>query len=432
MNIVEIIEKKRDGKVLDKAEIEYFINGYCKEEIADYQASALLMAIFIQGLNESELFYLTSAMIDTGKVLDFSKQDGIFVDKHSTGGVGDKISLVLGPILAACGLKVAKMSGRGLSFTGGTIDKLESIPGYQVQLTDQEFFHQVEAIGLSIIGQSPDMVYADKKLYALRDVSGTVDTIPLIASSIMSKKIAAGSEIILLDVKYGDGAFMSDKESAEALATCMIAIGKRFNRKVKAEITSMNDVLGRMIGNALEVKEAIDTLKGNYEKNFYDLCVHSASTLLMEAKIVASESEAMRLVDEVIQDGSALDKLRQMIIYQHGDASIIEDETKLSITPHKIAVKSAYNGYINKLEVKQLGILSCKLGAGRLRVEDCIDHSVGIRMDKKLGDKVSKGDTLCTLYYNKVINDALIQEAQDCFKVEAQAKALEPLIHKAL
>lgn len=432
MNIVEIIEKKRDNQKLSEAEITFFIDAYCKDEIAEYQASALLMAIYFQGLDDEELYYLTKAMIATGKTLDFRNEAGIFVDKHSTGGVGDKISLVLGPILAACGLKVAKMSGRGLSFTGGTLDKLESIPGYEVQISEQAFFEQVAKIGLSIIGQSADMVYADKKLYALRDVSGTVDSIPLIASSVMSKKIAAGSDIILLDVKYGDGAFMPTKEAAELLAKRMIAIGKQFGRKVRAEITSMNDVLGTTIGNALEVKEAIETLQGNYEASFYELCAHSAATLLMEAGVVDTEASAFAMVAKVMEDGSALEKLKQMIAYQHGDVAVIDDPELLVISKHQFSVISDTSGYLNQIKVKHLGMLACHLGAGRMRVEDGIDHSVGIVMHKKLGDKVAVGDILCTLYVQATQSDHVVSEARDCFQIETDKKDQEPLIYKVL
>lgn len=432
MNIIEIIEKKKDGQVLSKEEIEYFIQAYCDGSIEEYQASALLMAICFNSLNKEELAVFTHAMIASGRVYDFSKYEGIFVDKHSTGGVGDKTTLVLAPILAVCGCKVAKMSGRGLSFTGGTLDKLESIPSLKVEISEADFMKQVEEIGCAVIGQSNDMVYADKKLYALRDVTGTVSSIPLIASSVMSKKIAAGSQVILLDVKCGDGAFMNNKEDAIELAKRMIEIGESAGRKVAAEITSMNDVLGTSVGNALEVLEAIETLKGNYDQDFYELCVHSACTILCMTNLCKDEKEAKAKVETCIQDGSALLKLKEMIEHQHGNGEVINNYDLLSISNKTIDVVADKEGFLNHLHVKEIGLLSCALGAGRMRIEDTIDHGVGIVMHKKRYDKIQKGDVLCTLYVNDTFKDSLIDEMKSCFVIENHEIEREPLIYTVL
>ena len=432
MNIIEIIEKKRDGLILSKEEIEYFIEAYCEGSIAEYQASAFLMAIYFHSLNKEELAVFTQAMIKSGKTYDFSKYDGVFVDKHSTGGVGDKTTLVLAPILAVCGCKVAKMSGRGLSFTGGTLDKMESIPGLKVEINEADFMKQVEEIGCSVIGQSNDMVYADKKLYALRDVTGTVSSIPLIASSVMSKKIAAGSQVILLDVKCGDGAFMSNQEDAIELAKRMIEIGESAGRKVAAEITSMNDVLGTSVGNALEVLEAIETLKGNYDKDFYELCVHSSCTILTMAGVCEDENEARKKVERCISDGSALAKLKEMIEHQHGNGEVINNYDLLSISSKTVNVIADNEGYLNTVRVKEIGLLSCALGAGRMRIEDTIDHGVGIVLHKKRYDEIKKGDVLCTLYVNDTFKESLIDDMKACFVIENHQIEPEPLIYKVL
>lgn len=432
MNIIEIIEKKRDGFVLSEEEIKYFIEAYCDGSIAEYQASALLMAIYFNSLNKEELAVFTQAMIASGRTYNFSGYDGVFVDKHSTGGVGDKTTLVLAPILAVCGCKVAKMSGRGLSFTGGTLDKLESIPGLKVEVSEEDFMKQVEEIGCAVIGQTNDMVYADKKLYALRDVTGTVSSIPLIASSVMSKKIAAGSEVILLDVKCGDGAFMNNKEDAIELAQRMIEIGESVGRKVAAEITSMNDVLGTSVGNSLEVLEAIETLKGNYDEDFYELCVHSSCTILTMAGICKDEAEAREKVVACIKDGSALAKLKEMIEHQHGNGEVINNYDLLSISNKTVDVIADVEGYLNTVHVKEIGLLSCALGAGRMQIEDKIDHGVGIVLHKKRYDYIKKGDVLCTLYVNDSFKDSLIEDMKSCLVIEDHEIEKEPLIYKVL
>jgi pyrimidine-nucleoside phosphorylase len=431
MDMVEIIEKKRDGEKLSKQEIDFFIDEYAtKQAIPDYQASALLMAIYYKGMDEEETFYLTDAMIKTGSTLDFSGEEGIYVDKHSTGGVGDKVSIILAPILAACGLKLAKMSGRGLGFTGGTLDKLEAIPNFQVQIPQQAFFDQVRNIGLAIIAQSNDMVLADKKLYALRDVTGTVESLPLISSSIMSKKIASGAKIILLDVKFGDGAFMPTLDSARELAIRMKDIGEKFGRTVHCEITSMDDVLGNMVGNALEIKESIDALRGNWEPRFRSLIYSSATTLLIDSGVAKDAAEANTLIDEAIYSGRALMKLEDMIGAQGGDTGIIADESRLNISPNIVDVVASESGYIGKVHAKQIGILSAHMGAGRITMDDKIDHSVGIEVLKKFADEVQAGDVLCRLYHklDEPKLDKFIKTAKLCFEITDERKEFKSLV----
>lgn len=432
MNIIEIIEKKRDHEKLSYDEIEYFVNGYVNDEIKDYQASALLMAICINGLDMDELTSLTQAMLNSGDIMDLSKISGVKVDKHSTGGVGDKTSLALGPILAACGLEFAKMSGRGLSHTGGTLDKLEAIEGFQINLEKEQFITQVNDIHIAIIGQTGNLVPADKKLYALRDVTGTVPSIPLIASSIMSKKLAAGADIILLDVKYGDGAFMPDKEAAEQLAKTMISIGEQFNKTIKAEITSMEEPLGNAIGNTLEVKEAIATLQGKGPTDFSELCIHSACTLLMMVKQVSTELEARKKVENVIANGSAFQKFVDMVKAQNGNIKQIYDCSKMKQAKYIIYVKSDKSGYINKIQTRQLGLLACELGAGRKSKEDTIIHEVGFILHKKCSDHVNEDDILCEVHTNTTLDDTFLNEVRSCFIVEGNKKDKIPLIYKTI
>lgn len=432
MNIIEIIEKKRDHQKLSQDEIKYFVNGYVNDEIKDYQASALLMAICINGLDMDELKSLTQAMLNSGDVMDLSDISGIKVDKHSTGGVGDKTSLALGPILAACGLEFAKMSGRGLSHTGGTLDKLEAIDGFQINLEKERFIKQVNDIHIAIIGQTGNLVPADKKLYALRDVTGTVPSIPLIASSIMSKKLAAGADIILLDVKYGDGAFMPDKESAEQLAKTMISIGEQFNKVIKAEITSMEEPLGNAIGNTLEVKEAIATLQGKGPSDFSELCIHSACTLLMMANQASNVLEAREMVENVIANGSAFQKFVDMVKAQSGNIEQIYEPNKMKQSQFIIPIKIDKRGYIDKIHTRQLGLIACELGAGRKCKEDTITHEVGMILHKKCCDYVSEGDILCEVHTNTVLDDALINAIRACFEVKDIKKEKTPLIYKTI
>lgn len=396
--MVEIIEKKKRKEVLSKEEINFWIKGYCENKIPDYQVSALLMAIVLNGMNKDETFFLTEAMLHSGKILDLSKISGIKCDKHSTGGVGDKTSLALCPLVASLGVKVAKMSGRGLGFTGGTLDKLESIPGMRIELTPEEFINNVNKVGMAIIGQSEELDIADKKLYSLRDVTGTVDAIPLIASSIMSKKLASGSDCILLDVKYGSGAFMQTKEKAIELAKLMVEIGVYFNKDVRAEITSMNQPLGFAIGNSLEVKEAVKTLKGQGPEDFTELCLYSGSTMLLQAKLAKTREEARTKLMENIQNGKAFEVFRHFVSAQGGDVSYIDNLNKFPQALYVHPVKATKSGYVSKINTMDLGLVSMELGAGREKKDDIIDMTAGIVLSKKLGDKVTKGDVILTIY----------------------------------
>lgn len=428
MDIISIIEKKKQGNELTKEEIDYWISGYCKDTIPDYQVSSLLMAIRLKGMTKEETFNLTEAMLNSGITIDLSKINGIKVDKHSTGGVGDKTSLVLCPMIASLGLKVAKMSGRGLGFTGGTLDKLESIPGMSVSLSPKDFIDTVNKVGMAIIGQSYDIVLADKKLYALRDVTGTIDSMPLIASSIMSKKLAAGCDCILLDVKYGTGAFMRTKEDAINLAKLMVEIGQHFNRNVQAEITSMNQPLGNAIGNILEVKEAVETLSGRGPKDFVELCLNSGATMLIQSGLYQDRQTAINDLKETINSGKALRVFRNFVKAQGGDTSYIEDLNKFPIAMYSIPVRSVKSGYISKIETMELGLLSMRLGAGRETLDDFIDPAAGIILNKKLGDRVSKGDILLTMYTEKPGMQALMTSALNAFDFSENEVDVSPIV----
>lgn len=397
MNVYEIIDKKKRGLELNQTEIEYLINGYVNNEIPDYQISAWLMAVYFQGMTDRELLALTNCMTKSGEIVDLSSIMGVKVDKHSTGGVGDKVTLVVAPIVAACGGKVAKMSGRGLGFTGGTIDKLEAIPGLKTALAEEDFFNMVNEIGLAVMGQSADIATADKKLYALRDVTATVDSIPLIASSIMSKKLAAGSDKIVLDVTVGSGAFMKDKENAVQLAEKMVAIGNGAGKKTVAILTNMDVPLGKMVGNNLEVVEAIETLKGRGPEDLIAVVVEIASTMLYLAQIGTKE-ECMKKVKRVIADGSALEKLKLMVERQGGDGSYIEnpDQFEKAIYQHEIIANNS--GYIGKMNTEECGKAAVLLGAGREVKDDPIDMTAGIQFNKKTGDAVKQGDIVAIAY----------------------------------
>lgn len=397
MNVYEIIDKKKRGLELNQTEIEYLINGYVNNEIPDYQISAWLMAVYFQGMTDRELLALTNCMTKSGEIVDLSSIMGVKVDKHSTGGVGDKVTLVVAPIVAACGGKVAKMSGRGLGFTGGTIDKLEAIPGLKTALAEEDFFNMVNEIGLAVMGQSADIAPADKKLYALRDVTATVDSIPLIASSIMSKKLAAGSDKIVLDVTVGSGAFMKDKENAVQLAEKMVAIGNRAGKKTVAILTNMDVPLGKMVGNNLEVVEAIETLKGRGPEDLIAVVVEIASTMLYLTQIGTKE-ECMKKVKRVIADGSALEKLKLMVERQGGDGSYIEnpDQFEKAIYQHEIIANNS--GYIGKMNTEECGKAAVLLGAGREVKDDPIDMTAGIQFNKKTGDAVKQGDIVAIAY----------------------------------
>lgn len=428
MRIVDVIIKKRDGKELSDEEIRFFINGYVNGEITDYQASALAMAIFFKGMNKREIATLTDAMEHSGDVMDLSSIPGIKVDKHSTGGVGDKTSLVLGPMVAACGGVVAKMSGRGLGHTGGTLDKLESIPGLNVYMSDEKFKKQVKDINIAIAGQTGELVPADKKLYALRDVTGTVESIPLIASSVMSKKLASGSDAILLDVTFGEGAFMKNIDKARELAKTMVEIGNSLNRNTCAVLSDMNEPLGFAVGNSLEVKEAIKSLNGNGPKDLMELCYTCGSIMLMQSNIAKTKEEAHAMLKDAIDSKKALNVFKKMVKAQGGDETYIDHPEKFEISKNIIEVKSDKEGYVNRINALEIGEASMKLGAGRETMKDIIDMSSGIILNKKVGDYVKEGELLCTLYTNKQdIKDAL-QEAKDAFTFSKEKVETHPVV----
>ena len=401
MRMVDVISKKRDGKELTTGEINFFIEGYTKGTIPDYQASSLAMAIYFQDMNDRERADLTMAMVNSGETIDLSKIEGIKVDKHSTGGVGDTTTLVLAPLVAALDIPVAKMSGRGLGHTGGTIDKLESISGFHVEITSDEFIKLVNRDKVAVIGQTGNLTPADKKLYALRDVTGTVNSIPLIASSIMSKKIASGANAIVLDVKTGAGAFMKTDKDAENLAHAMVQIGNNVGRKTMAIISDMSQPLGYAIGNALEVKEAIDTLKGEGPEDLTELVLTLGSQMVVLAKKASTLEEARKMLIEVIKNGKALDKFKVFIKNQGGDSSIVDNPCKLPQATYKIDVPALKSGFVSNMVADEIGIAAMLLGAGRATKEDKIDLAVGLMLRKKVGDKVEKGDTLVTIHSNR-------------------------------
>jgi pyrimidine-nucleoside phosphorylase len=398
--MVDLIEKKRDGHELSTEEINFIINGYTDGTIPDYQISALTMAIFFKGMTEKERADLTMAMVKSGDQIDLSQIEGIKVDKHSTGGVGDTTTLVLGPLVAAVGVPVAKMSGRGLGHTGGTIDKLESVKGFHVEIENNEFIELVNKNKIAVIGQSGNLTPADKKLYALRDVTATVDSIPLIASSIMSKKIAAGADAIVLDVKTGAGAFMKTLEDSKELAKAMVRIGNNVGRRTMAVISDMGQPLGYAIGNALEVKEAIDTLKGEGPEDLTELCLTLGSHMVYLANKASSLKEARAMLEKAINDGSALDKLKVFLSSQGGDASIVDDPSKLPQAKFTFELEAKEDGYVAEIVADEVGTAAMILGAGRATKESVIDLAVGLVLRKKIGDHVKKGESLVTIYSN--------------------------------
>jgi pyrimidine-nucleoside phosphorylase len=415
MFALDIILKKRNGFKLTREEIEYMVKGFTIGEIPDYQAAAFLMAIYFQKMDENETLWLTEAMLYSGDVIDLSDIPGIKADKHSTGGVGDKTTMIVAPVVASCGIPVAKMSGRGLGHTGGTIDKLESIPGFRTELKKEEFFSIVKEIGLAVAGQTGNLAPADKKLYALRDVTGTVDNISLIASSIMSKKLASGADAIVLDVKIGSGAFMKTTEDAKLLAKAMVNIGKGAGRKIVALLTEMDRPLGLNIGNALEVIEAVDVLKGGGPSDLKDVCNELASNMLMLCG-VGSLEKCRELANNAIISGAAYKKFLEMVIKQGGDPSTIEDISKLPTAAVKVEWKAEQAGYISKMQAEKLGIASLLLGAGRKTKTDIIDPSAGIVLNKKTGDRIEKGETIAVMHTSKancvpdairVLNDSI-------------------------
>ena len=400
MRIYDIIEKKRDKKELSKEEIEFFIKEMTNGNIADYQTSSLIMAIYLNGMSDNELVYLTDAMAKSGDTMNLEETFGNTVDKHSTGGIGDKTSLIICPIVAALGCKVAKMSGRGLGFTGGTIDKLESIPGFNTNIDNDKFIEQVNNIGISIIGQTGNMAPADKKIYAIRDTTATVSSIPLIASSIMSKKIAAGDKNILLDVKVGSGAFMKTKKDATLLANKMVKIGKDLNKNIVAIMTNMDEPLGNNIGNSIEVIEAIEILKNRGNKKLREICITLATNMVVLSKGI-TKSQAKKEVIDVLESGKALNKFKEFVEYQGGNINIINDYNLLPKSKYMIEVKALESGYITKIESENIGTIANILGAGRNTKEDNIDYGAGIIMHAKLNDFVKEGDVIATLLTSK-------------------------------
>ncbi len=401
MRIVDLINKKKYGEKLTKEEIDFIVLGYTKGDVPDYQMSAMLMAIYFQGMDKEETSNLTDAFVRSGDTVDLSAIKGIKVDKHSTGGVGDKISLIVTPLVASCGIPVAKMSGRGLGHTGGTVDKLESIEGFKIELTGEEFIKNVNEHKMAIVGQSGDLTPADKKIYALRDVTGTIDSIPLIASSIMSKKIASGADAIVLDVKVGSGAFMKSLENARILARTMVDIGSHLGRKTVAVITNMDQPLGHEVGNANEIREAIEVLKGNGAEDETEVAMTIASYMAVLGGAYKTVEEAHAFFEKLIKSGEAIEKLKTFVKIQGGNPDMIENPEKLPVASKHIEVKSDLEGYVNGFDAEKVGISAMMLGAGRKKKEDPIDYAAGITLKKKIGDHVNLGDVLCVLHTNE-------------------------------
>lgn len=401
MRALDIIIKKRDGEKLSQQEINFLIEGYTNGTVENYQMSAFTMAVFFQGMDDEEATWLTEAILHSGDELDLSLIEGIKVDKHSTGGVGDKTSLVVGPLVASLGIKFAKMSGRGLGHTGGTLDKLEAIEGYDINLSEEQFIKQVNQIGIALVGQTGELAPADKKLYALRDVTGTVESIPLIASSIMSKKLASGADAICLDVKVGSGAFMKNIESATKLATLMVSIGKRCGRKMTAILTNMDEPLGYAVGNSLEVLEAIHTLNGQGPEDFKELCMEVAAHLVIDAKKANTLEEAKELLEKQIENKQGLNTLASLVEAQGGNKDYILHPEKFKQAKYQVEVRSLKEGYVSKIDALSIGNAAMLLGAGRAKLDDKIDHAVGIVLSKKVGDQVAEGDVIATIYANK-------------------------------
>ncbi len=431
MRIYDIITKKKEGYELSAEEIAFAVNGYVQGDVADYQMSALLMAICLKGMTDKETYQLTKTMLESGDTVDLSRFGTFSVDKHSTGGVGDKTTLIVAPIVASLGCKVAKMSGRGLGFTGGTVDKLESLSGYNAALNSSDFLDLVEKTGVAVVGQSGNLVPADKKLYALRDVTATIDSIPLIASSIMSKKLASGSHNIVLDVKYGSGAFMKTKEGASALAQAMIKIGESFGRRVRALVTNMDVPLGFAVGNRIEVWEAIQVLQGRGEPRLREICVSLASNIVALAQNIDTPS-AKAMVENAISNGLAFEKMKEWIKCQGGDVSYLESPDTLLGAKYKKAYIAKKDGYISKLQADKIGIASALLGAGRVKLEDQIDYNAGIIFEKSYGDYVHAGDTIATLYSDKNAFDVAERELDDAIITSDQQPLAEELIANIL
>ena len=433
MQMSDLLAKKRDGGSLNTEEIQFMIRGYTRGEIPDYQMSAMCMAILLRGMDDRETLDMTLAMMHSGETIDLSPIRGVKADKHSTGGVGDKTSLILCPMVAAAGLKIAKMSGRGLGHTGGTIDKLESFPGFTAAVSEQQFFKNVNDIGIAIIGQTADLVPADKKLYALRDVTGTVPSIPLIVSSIMSKKLASGSDVIVLDVKCGDGAFMKTEQQAETLARGLTRVGRLAGRKCAAVITDMEQPLGYAVGNAVEVREALSVLRGEQKGELLELCLTLGGCMMAEAGVVWSMEEAKLELLKTIEDGSALKKLAEMVSAQGGDPSAVYDPSLLPQAAVTLEVPSERTGYVRRIHTEQVGLISMHLGGGRVTKESEIDLSVGVVLAKKVGDAVRAGESLGTIYAS---NTEKAQEAANmlraCYELSDEPVSRRKLIRQII
>ncbi|MFD2655950.1 pyrimidine-nucleoside phosphorylase [Gracilibacillus thailandensis] len=429
MRMVDLIAKKRDGQGLTKDEIDFMIDGYTKEEIPDYQMSAMAMALYFQGMTTEERVNLTMAMVESGDQVDLSDIQGIKVDKHSTGGVGDTTTLILAPLVASVGVPVAKMSGRGLGHTGGTIDKLESIKGFQVELTAEKFNQLVNQQKVAVVGQSGNLTPADKKLYGLRDVTATVNSIPLIASSIMSKKIASGADAIVLDVKTGSGAFMKNLDDAKQLAKAMVDIGNGAGRETIAVISDMNQPLGHAVGNALEIKEAIDTLQGNGPEDLYELCLTLGSQMVYLAKQADSIEEARAKLEDAVASGKALEKFKTFVSSQGGDASVVDDPSKLPQAKYVIDIKATHAGFVKEIVADEIGIAASMLGAGRLTKDSEIDLAVGVVLQKKIGDQVSEGETLVKVYSNQENIKEVEEKIIEAYTIKAENTTKHSLIY---
>lgn len=429
MRMIDIIEKKRDGFELTEEEIEFVISGYVKGKIPDYQISSWLMAIYFQGMSYEESSFLTKSMLYSGDTIDLSKIKGIKVDKHSTGGVGDKTTLILGPLVAAMGAKLAKLSGRGLGHTGGTLDKLESIDGCSIDLSEEKFIDQVNKLNIAVAGQTGEIVPADKLLYALRDVTGTVSSIPLIASSIMSKKLASGADVICLDVKIGDGAFMKTIEDARILSHTMVEIGALFDKKVIAFLTGMEQPLGMAIGNRLEVKEAIECLSGKGPKDLEELCVEIASYMVFNAEITDTLKKAKDMAKDYLHNGKALAKFYEFI---HAQGGRIENLETFVQAKEIIPYKANKSGYIQAIKAHNIGVASMKLGGGRETLDDVIDPMVGILLSHKVGDLVKKGDVLCNLYCNKPLTSDITESLEEAFEISLKEVKIKPIIYEII
>lgn len=434
MRMVDIIGKKRDGLELTKEEINFVIDGYTNGEIPEYQMSALAMAIYFNDMTTDERVHLTMAMVESGDQIDLSDIEGIKVDKHSTGGVGDTTTLILAPLVAAVGVPVAKMSGRGLGHTGGTIDKLESIKGFEVEIGIDTFNQLVNKNKIAVVGQSGNLTPADKKLYGLRDVTATVNSIPLIASSIMSKKIASGADAIVLDVKTGSGAFMKDLDGAKELARAMVQIGNGAGRNTIAVISDMNQPLGFAIGNALEVKEAIDTLRGEGPEDLHELCLTLGSQMVYLAGMAENVKEARQILEDAIQTGKAIDKFKQFIAAQGGDATVVDDPSKLPATPYIFEVEAKEDGIVSEIIAEEMGIAASILGAGRVTKDSSIDLAVGLVLNKKVGQQVKAGDSLVTIHSNSENIKDVVERIYQAYTIskeyEEQRSLIYDIIHK--